>query len=196
MKELLTPSFQLLGEIDLSESFSTRTRNRLAYCRAARKTIMPRPRLSSLAGARKNEAAISQSLVGRNNATKAHGLLGFIRNPYVFMTCAFASLGCMMYGYDQGVMGPILVMENFQSHFPSLTGSTIQGWLVSALELGAWFGALFNGCLSDKISRKYSMMVAVLIFTLGTGFQVGAQNPAMLFAGRVIGGIGIGEKLR
>jgi MFS family permease len=99
---------------------------------------------------------------------------------------------CRRYGYDQGVMGPILVMENFQAHFPSLTGSTIQGWLVSALELGAWFGALFNGWLSNKISRKYSMMVAVLIFTLGTGFQVGAQNPAMLFAGRVIGGIGIG----
>lgn len=89
-------------------------------------------------------------------------------------------------------MGPILVLENFQAHFPSLTGSTIQGWLVSALELGAWAGALFNGWLSDRISRKYSMMVAVLIFTLGTGFQVGAQNPAMLFAGRVIGGIGIG----
>ena len=81
-------------------------------------------------------------------------------------------------------------MENFQAHFPTLTGSTIQGWLVSALELGAWAGALFNGWLSDKISRKYSMMTAVIIFTLGTGLQTGAQNPAMLFAGRVFGGIG------
>ena len=83
-------------------------------------------------------------------------------------------------------------MQNFQAHFPTLTGSTIQGWLVSALELGAWAGALFNGWLSDKISRKYSMMTAVMIFTLGTGLQTGAQNPAMLFAGRIIGGIGIG----
>jgi MFS family permease len=152
---------------------------------------MPR-RFSSLAGVRAQEAQVSQSVVGRNNAAKSHGIVGMIQNPYVFMTCAFASLGCMMYGYDQGVMGPILVMENFQAHFPTLTGSTIQGWLVSALELGAWAGALFNGYLSDRISRKYSMMVAVLIFTLGTGFQVGAQNPAMLFAGRVIGGLGIG----
>ena len=149
-------------------------------------------RLGSLGVARTKEAKVSQSLVGRTNATKSHGIVGMVKNPYVFMTCAFASLGCMMYGYDQGVMGPILVMENFQAHFPTLTGSTIQGWLVSALELGAWAGALFNGWLSDKISRKYSMMTAVLVFTLGTGFQVGAQNPAMLFAGRVIGGIGIG----
>jgi MFS family permease len=92
----------------------------------------------------------------------------------------------------QGVMGSILVMENFQAHFPTLTGSTIQGWLVSSLELGAWAGALFNGYLADKISRKYSMLVAVVIFTMGTGLQTGAQNPAMLFAGRAVGGIGIG----
>jgi MFS family permease len=138
------------------------------------------------------DAAVSQSVVGRTNATKRHGIIGMLQNPYVFMTCLFASLGCMMYGYDQGVMGSILVMENFEAHFPSLTGATIQGWLVSALELGAWAGALFNGWLADTISRKYSMLVAVVIFTLGTGLQTGAQNPGMLFAGRVIGGFGIG----
>ena len=137
-------------------------------------------------------ATISQSVVGRTNASKQHGLLGILHNPYVFMTCLFASLGCTMYGYDQGVMRSILVMQSFQAHFLSLTGSTIQSWLVSALELGAWAGALFNGYLADKISRKYSMLVAVIVFTLGTGLQTGAQNPAMLFAGRVVGGIGIG----
>ncbi|TVY13864.1 Sugar transport protein 7 [Lachnellula arida] len=132
-------------------------------------------------------AAVSQSVVGRANAVKQNGIRGMLANPYVFMTCLFASLGCMMYGYDQGVMGSILVMENFQAHFPTLTGSSIQGWLVASLELGAWAGALLNGYLADRISRKYSMLVAVIVFTLGTGLQTGAQNPAMLFAGRVIG---------
>lgn len=136
--------------------------------------------------------AVSQSVVGRANAEKPHGLVGMLKNPYVFMTCAFASLGCIMYGYDQGVMSPVLVMENFENHFPYLMGSTIQGWLVSALELGAWAGALFNGYLADRISRKYSMMVAVVIFTLGSGLQAGAQTPAYFFAGRIIGGVGIG----
>jgi MFS family permease len=146
--------------------------------------------MAVLAGAK--EAKNSQSLVGRKNATKPHGIVGMVKNPYVFMTCVFASLGCMMYGYDQGVMSPILVMESFQNKFPGLMGSNIQGWLVSALELGAWAGALFNGWLADKISRKYSMMVAVLIFSLGTGLQSGAQSPAYFFAGRIIGGFGIG----
>ncbi|KAJ5981231.1 hypothetical protein N7499_001756 [Penicillium canescens] len=136
--------------------------------------------------------AVSQSVVGRTNAEKPHGLKGFVSNPYVFFTCLFASLGCIMYGYDQGVMSPILVMENFENHFPLFMGSTIQGWLVAALELGAWAGALINGVLADRISRKYAMMVAVVIFTLGTGLQAGAQTPAYFFAGRIIGGIGIG----
>ncbi|KAJ5995050.1 hypothetical protein N7481_002027 [Penicillium waksmanii] len=136
--------------------------------------------------------AVSQSVVGRNNAEKPHGLVGMLKNPYVFATCLFASLGCTMYGYDQGVMGPILVMENFKNHFPYFENSTIQGWLVAALELGAWAGALINGVLADRISRKYAMMVAVVIFTLGTGLQAGAQTPAYFFAGRIIGGVGIG----
>ncbi|EHA26081.1 hypothetical protein ASPNIDRAFT_172786 [Aspergillus niger ATCC 1015] len=114
---------------------------------------------------------VSQSVVGRTNAEKPHGLMGMLKNPYVFMTCAFASLGCIMYGYDQGVMSPVLVMENFENHFPYFMGSTVQGWLVASLELGAWAGALFNGYLADRISRKYSMMVAVVIFTLGSRMQ-------------------------
>ncbi|KAJ5665148.1 sugar transporter [Penicillium maclennaniae] len=136
--------------------------------------------------------AVSQSVVARNNADKPHGLAGMLKNPYVFMTCLFASLGCIMYGYDQGVMGPVLVMENFENHFPTFQGSTIQGWLVAALELGAWAGALINGFLADRISRKYAMMVAVIIFTLGTSLQAGAQTPAYFFAGRIVGGLGIG----
>ncbi|CAK43463.1 uncharacterized protein An01g00850 [Aspergillus niger] len=135
---------------------------------------------------------VSQSVVGRTNAEKPHGLMGMLKNPYVFMTCAFASLGCIMYGYDQGVMSPVLVMENFENHFPYFMGSTVQGWLVASLELGAWAGALFNGYLADRISRKYSMMVAVVIFTLGSSLQAGAQKPSYFFAGRIVGGIGIG----
>lgn len=74
-----------------------------------------------------HQAEISQSAVGRANANKPTGMIGMMRNPYVFMTCLFASLGCMMYGYDQGVMSSILVMENFKAHFPTLTEAGLQG---------------------------------------------------------------------
>lgn len=90
----------LLIIFDISLNLSSTTKNRwrvVTMVRIAPKKI--------------TETKNSQSLVGRANENKTHGLIGMIRNPYVFATCAFASLGCMMYGYDQGVMGPILVME-------------------------------------------------------------------------------------
>lgn len=141
------------------------------------------------------EAEVSTSVVGQANAEKAHGLIGFFRNPYVFWSASFASLGCLMYGYDQGVMGPILVMENFEAHFTKFdgdSGSKWQSWMVAALELGAWIGALIAGWMCDKISRKHTMHVAVFIFTLGTGLQTGAQSPAYMYGGRIVGGLGIG----
>ncbi|KAJ5134584.1 Major facilitator superfamily domain general substrate transporter [Penicillium atrosanguineum] len=131
--------------------------------------------------------AVSQSVVARNNADKPHGLAGMLKNPL----CLF-DMSLRLAGLYHGVMGPVLVMENFKNHFPTFQGSTIQGWLVAALELGAWAGALINGFLADRISRKYAMMVAVIIFTLGTGLQAGAQKPAYFFAGRIVGGLGIG----
>ena len=34
-----------------------------------------------------------------------------------------------------------------------------KGWLVSILELGAWFGVLVTGYLADKLSRKYTIVL-------------------------------------
>jgi MFS family permease len=39
----------------------------------------------------------------------------------------------------------------------------LKGWVVSVLQLGAWLGALINGPLANKISRKYSMTVAAFV---------------------------------
>lgn len=39
-----------------------------------------------------------------------------------------------------------------------------KGWLVAILELGAWFGVLCTGYLADKLSRKFAILNAVVIF--------------------------------
>jgi len=43
-----------------------------------------------------------------------------------------------------------------------------------------------------EISRKYSIVVAVVIFTVGSILQTAAIDYAMLVVARLIGGIGIG----
>ena len=60
------------------------------------------------------------------------------------------------------------------------------------IELGALLGAVNQGWVADKISRKYSIVVAVVIFSIGSILQTAAVDYAMLVVARFIGGIGIG----
>lgn len=53
-------------------------------------------------------------------------------------------------------------------------------------------GAFNQGWIAEKISRKYSICVAVCIFVVGSVLQTAAQDYAMLIVGRLIGGVGIG----
>lgn len=60
------------------------------------------------------------------------------------------------------------------------------------IELGALIGAFNQSWIAEKYSRKYSIVVAVVIFTVGSILQTAAQNYSMLVIARLIGGLGIG----
>ena len=49
--------------------------------------------------------------------------------------------------------------------------------------IAAWFGSLINGPIADRLGRKLSMNVAVVIFVIGSAIQCGAVNIPMLFVG-------------
>ncbi|XHG09325.1 hypothetical protein AWENTII_012394 [Aspergillus wentii] len=85
-------------------------------------------------------------------------------------------------------------MESFGARFPHIySDSGFKGWFVSTLLLAAWFGSLVNGPVADRLGRKLSINVAVLIFIVGSAIQCGAKNGAMLFVGRAIAGLAIGQ---
>ncbi|KAH9904300.1 low-affinity glucose transporter HXT3 [Xylariomycetidae sp. FL2044] len=128
------------------------------------------------------------------NPTQQKGLFRMLReNPYIFGLSVFASLGGFLFGYDQGVVSGVLTMENFAAHFPRVySDSSFKGWFVSTLLLLAWFGSLINGPIADRFGRKGSMLVAVVIFTIGSAFQAGANSIAMVFAGRAVAGLAVG----
>lgn len=105
----------------------------------------------------------------------------------------FASLGGFLFGYDQGVVSGVLTMESFAAKFPRIyLDSSFKGWFVSTLLLFAWFGSLVNGPIADRVGRKGSILVAVVIFTLGSALQAAADAIPMLFAGRAIAGFSVG----
>ena len=96
-------------------------------------------------------------------------------------------MGGFLFGYDQGVVSGVLTMESFGAQFPRIfLDSGFKGWFVSTLLLLAWFGSLINGPVADRFGRKGSMLVAVVVFVIGSSFQAGANSIAMLFAGKQI----------
>ncbi|KAI0729232.1 general substrate transporter [Fomitopsis betulina] len=138
-------------------------------------------------------AVVSSSNRRRTIAGKS-GFAGLVHNRKTFAIAIFASLGGLLYGYNQGVFSSVLTMYNFDHRMgDAVTNTNTKGWLVSVLELGAWFGVLCTGYLADKLSRKYSIVLAVFVFCIGVIVQDTAYRPASIFAGRLITGLGVGS---
>lgn len=129
------------------------------------------------------------------------GWRGLFKNGKVVFLTVFASLGGVLYGYNQGVFGQVQVMYSFTHKYPSYLlsgdpnyhGAQALALLTAILELGAFFGALMAGPLADSLSRKYSISLWCLVFMIGTAVQTGANDSiACIYAGRFVGGLGIG----
>ncbi|KAI8980112.1 general substrate transporter [Trametes punicea] len=125
----------------------------------------------------------------RRNLAGPSGWAGLLANGRIFMIAVFASLG----GF-QGVFSGVLGMYSFDQRMQSaVSNSGTKGWLVSILELGAWFGVLCTGYLADKLSRKYTIVLAVIIFCIGVIVQTCAFAPSSIFGGRFVTGLGVGS---
>ncbi|BCS24187.1 sugar porter family MFS transporter [Aspergillus puulaauensis] len=123
------------------------------------------------------------------------GLQGLLHNPFVLLCAACSALGGLVFGYDQGVVSVTLVMSQFLDVFPRISGSGSGFWkglLTAMLELGALIGAFNQGWIADKISRRYSILVAVGVFTVGSILQTAAVEYGMLTFARFVGGVGVG----
>lgn len=115
-----------------------------------------------------SEPAITDTVVyGRS------GIRGMLTNKYVVMCAVFASMGGLLFGYDQGVISVILTLDVFQERFKHLNPeyysnySFYKGLMTAMIELGAVVGAANQGWVADKYSRKYSIMIAVVWFIIG-----------------------------
>ncbi|KAK9319171.1 general substrate transporter [Lipomyces orientalis] len=122
------------------------------------------------------------------------GVRGIFQNRFLFSLGVAASFGGLLFGYDQGVISGVLVMNSFARTFPRLAhDANLQGWMVAVLQLGACFGAIVNGPIADRFSRKYSIAAANVVFILGGVLQTTVKNITMMFVGRFFAGIAIGQ---
>ncbi|KAK2049087.1 hexose transporter [Colletotrichum somersetense] len=115
------------------------------------------------------------------------GFRGIFVSHHVVMCAAFSAIGGFLFGYDQGVISVTLVMNQFLERFPEVSDQAAgsgskKGLMTAMITLGAFFGAMNQGWIADMISRKRSIMVAVVVFTIGSSIQTSALNYNMILS--------------
>ena len=120
------------------------------------------------------------------------GVRDLLNSSYVTGAAFLASLGGFSFGYDQGVISIINVMDQFHKVFPRTKTAFGTSLMTGMLLLGCFVGCIFMPYLCDKISRKRALTVVVVIFNIGAIMQTCAKSYGVLVAGRAIGGIGVG----
>lgn len=132
--------------------------------------------------------------IGLKDNSKGNVITVMAKDPLVFCIIAFASIGGLLFGYDQGVISGIVTMESFAAKFPRIfSDPDYKGWFVSTFLLCAWFGSLINSPVVDRFGRRDTIRIACVVFVIGSVFQCAGKSVSMLFAGRAVAGVGVGQ---
>ncbi|MFH8568082.1 sugar porter family MFS transporter [Streptomyces sp. NPDC017993] len=104
-----------------------------------------------------------------------------------------ATFGGLLFGYDTGVISGALP---FMSLSPEEGGLGLdpltEGIVASSLVLGAAFGALFGGRLSDRYGRRRTILGLAVLFFVGALGTALAPGIAVMVLFRVLLGLAVG----
>lgn len=104
-----------------------------------------------------------------------------------------ATLGGLLFGYDTGVISGALPFLAMKTEHGDLGLSAFQESIVtSSLMLGAAFGAIIGGHLSDLYGRKRNIMTVAVIFLCGALDCSLSPNYPTLVAFRFLLGLAVG----
>lgn len=110
----------------------------------------------------------------------------------IHAVAAFVSLSGIFFGLDTGAIGPITVMPQFLDKFGKFRNHAIQGALVATILFSASTTSFFAGALSDKISRRRTIMIGALTAAIGSAIEASSVKLWMLVLGRLVAGAGEG----
>ncbi|KAJ2932771.1 hypothetical protein H1R20_g4309, partial [Candolleomyces eurysporus] len=110
-------------------------------------------------------------------------------NPYI--VGSFACIGGGLFGLDISSMSGVLNNDHYKRTvgFP---GPSAQGAIVAAMPAGSFVGALAVTQLADRIGRRKTVILAGLIWVIGSILQCASVNRGMLVVGRIVSGFSVG----
>lgn len=106
--------------------------------------------------------------------------LGFI--------CTVAMFGGLMFGFDIAIISGAL--SSLQTYFG--LNELELGWGTGSLVLGAMFGALGSGGLTDRFGRKRVLIYVALLFALSCVGSALSHTFTMFVLSRILGGLSVG----
>ncbi|KAF8090137.1 hypothetical protein N665_0485s0012 [Sinapis alba] len=126
---------------------------------------------------------------------------------YVIIACLVAAIGGSIFGYDIGISGGVTSMDEFldqffhtvyvkkkQAHESNYCKYDNQGLaaFTSSLYLAGLVSTLAASPITRNYGRRASIVCGGVSFLIGAALNAGAVNLAMLLAGRILLGVGIG----
>ena len=114
---------------------------------------------------------------------------------YLLTLVSFSIIGGFLFGYDTAVISGALLVLDQDYHY---TLTTIQKELLVSITIAAAaVGTIFGGSCNEYLGRKYTIMIASIIFTIGAVVMVSAPinvwGWGIILVGRFIVGLGIGR---
>lgn len=100
-----------------------------------------------------------------------------VYNYRVYLLTCICCLGSWMFGYNNGVIGGVLVLPSFYNdfHLPPVDSSSynnITSNIVSLLQIGGLIGAVSTFVAMKLWGRKVSLAIAAAFYTVGCAMQV------------------------
>lgn len=127
----------------------------------------------------------------------------FLTPPHL-LPVFIATMGGFCQGYEVGGTAQIIAMPSFRKYFgllipdgnggwvPSPDATNLDGNIVSLCIAGSIVGAALLIFLGDYIGRKGALFVGSGTLAIGAAIMAASTSIGMLYAGRIIGGFGIG----
>ncbi|WWC61260.1 uncharacterized protein I303_103841 [Kwoniella dejecticola CBS 10117] len=110
--------------------------------------------------------------------------------PFLCFLIAASALAGFLYGYDTGVVGVALPLV--KGDLGKVLSSAEQEIATAGTTIGAIFGSFVIGVTSDRIGRKWSMLISDFFFTVGSIIIASSYSLGQLIVGRIIVGVGVG----
>lgn len=107
---------------------------------------------------------------------------------WLVLAFAVTMLSGVLFGYDQGVISGAISGMRKEFSLSSTMVEVVTSWVT----LGALFGALVAGGLADRLGRRTAILLAAALFTVGALGEALAPGTAVLVAGRLVVGFGVG----